>query len=68
MKFEKVIKSIKIIKPKRSFTDNKNLKEALPEPTEAEIKLTSKYSGTDDATKVDWMSAKRKKSKKRKKK
>ena len=34
----------------------KALAEALPAPVETEVKLSSKYSGTSDATKVDWSS------------
>lgn len=34
----------------------KDILEALPDAGEAAIKQSSKYSGTDDATKVDWKS------------
>jgi hypothetical protein len=34
----------------------KALKESFPRPVEAEVKLASKHSGTEDATKVDWSS------------
>jgi hypothetical protein len=32
------------------------LREALPAPVATEVALSSKYSGTNDATKVDWSS------------